>query len=243
MNIGFSIRLLAGVAASIMVGLAAQAADTLSNPTSAEKKEHLASVLRAGSYVKSGKPACLPALDEIEKGNVTFIAPDGFGESEMPQALRDLGKECPNLNLGMQWYTGRDHHLPVTAASLTKIYGEPFRATRNFTLYNIPFASGIRPVFVAEQNCREGECYGGGWLTLIDQKRCVTEDGRYFGRYEGSPPTLIPGAMNGVVKIGEDYFFLETNNLISKVSIFRITEDANPKRKIGTSVACYLESK
>lgn len=244
MNTGFSIGLLAGVAASIVVGLAAEAADLPLNPTPAEKKEYLASVVRAWDYVNKGDAPCLPALDEMKKGNVTFLAPAAFGETEKPQAVRDLEKQCPNLNLGLRWYTARDRHLPVTAKRLTEIYGEPSRAARNFTLYNVPFARGVRPVFVADLSCREGSCGNGGWLELIDKERCVKDTSlEYRGRYGGQPPSLYFESMNGVVQIGENYFFLELNNGTPNVSIVRIPEDINPNRLYGRGPSCSLVPK
>jgi hypothetical protein len=251
---GLRIALVAGAVVSALLSSAVQAQvmEISSNPSPAEKKDYLASLFRTWSYLKGGDTACQPALEEIEKGNVTFLAADAFGETEKPQAMRDLEKQCPDLNLGLHWVdTGSDPSAgsldfvePVTEKDRTALYGKPYRATRDFSLFNVPSGGAVRRVFVADKVCRDASCSGLGDVELIDPKTCLKETVSVGARYAGPKAAFIPGRMNGVAKIGRDYFFLQARrDGQSEIAIVLIPGDVKPHRHNRETVRCSLSAK
>lgn len=169
------------------------------NPTVADKKAFLAAVLdyieehKLAPSLKEDKipPACNEVVNEVRHGNVTFLEPEAFDAERKPQAVLDIEKRCPELNLGVDFLED----------GVTR-----YTATRNFELYRLPLGPpAATPMYYAERFCPEhGECNKTGRYELIDPDGCAT----------ATIPTLgqNPNNLSALVRIGSDYFELSLND-------------------------------
>jgi hypothetical protein len=233
---------------------AQQLLDISPTPDAAEKRAFLAYMFREWDFLKVQKPACAPLLDEMKHGNVIFLDPSAFGETEKPQAVRDLEKQCPNLHLGTDWEGGQGMPnadtvgigLPVTEQGLTEMFGEPYRATRYFSLFNARFPNlpNPRPIFVAEKSC-QGSCSGytgATYYELIDPKRCEKEKIAAMERFDSEKQILRPGAMFGPAQIGGKPYFINVDRGMIRIEISAMPSDVKPNRGGGQRLWCTYDA-